>query len=124
MVFVNFSMNSKMENIQDGDIKLQGVHSVLHIFILAFVIGNFVTFSQQPLLSLTSQDKVNKVHCYDTFELRGIRSFMNKNPGTFILSPGTVSRVRSLKIQRKMRKKHHGGIGRVQLIGNCVNTKT
>ena len=62
-------MNSKMENIQGRDIKLQGVHSVLYIFILAFVIGNFVTFSQKPLLSLISLDKVNnKVSYYDTFE--------------------------------------------------------
>ena len=121
--FVNFSMNSKMENIQDLDINLQGVHLVLYIFILAFIIENVVTFSRHPLLLLASQDKVNnEVHYYDTFELIGIRSFMNKNPGTFILPPGTVFRVRSLKIQRKMRKKHHGGIGRVQLIGSDVNT--
>ena len=94
-------MNVKMENIQDGDIKLQGVHSVLYIFILTFVIGNFVTFHQQSLLSLISQDKVNnKVWYYDTFELRGVRSFMNKNPGTFILPPCTVSTVRNLKIQK------------------------
>ena len=104
---VNFSMNSKMENIQDGVIKLQGVHSVLYIFILAIVIGNFVTFSQQLLLSLTSQDKVNnKVHYYDTFESRGVRSFRNKKPGTFTLPPSTVSRVRSLKLQRKNKKKN------------------
>ena len=100
-------MNTKMENIQDRDFKLQGVHTVLYIFIFAFIIGNFVTFSQQPLISLTSQDKLNKkVQYYDTFELRGVRSFMTKNPGTFILPPSTVSRVRSLKIQRQMMKKH------------------
>ena len=97
-------MNLKMENIQDGDIRLQRVHSALLILILAFVIENFVTFSQQPLLLLTSQDKVNnKVQYYDTFKLRGVRSFMNKNPGMSILPPSTVSRVRSLKIQGKTR---------------------
>ena len=96
---------------------------MLYIFILAFIISNFISFSQQPLISLTLQDKVNnKVHYYDTFELRGVRSLMNKNPGTFILPPSTVSRVISLKIQRKMRKKHCGGVGRVQLLGNCVYT--
>ena len=116
-------MNTKMENTQDRDIKFQGAHLVLYIFILAYIIGNFITFSQQSLISLTSQDKViSKVHYHDTFELRGVRSFMNKNPGTFILAPTTVSRVRGLKIQRKMRKKHHGGVGRVQLLSNGVNT--
>ena len=89
---MNFSINTKMENIQDRDIKLQGVHLVLYIFTLAFIIGNFVAFNQQPLIPLTSQNKVNNtVHYYDTFELRGVRSFMKKNPGTFILQPSTVS---------------------------------
>ena len=79
---------------------------LLYIFILAFVIGNFVIFSQKPLLSLTSLDKVyNKVWYYDTFELRGVRSFMNKNPGTFILPPSTVSRVRSLKKYKEKQEK-------------------
>ena len=46
--FVNFSMNVKMENIQDGDIKLQGVHSVLYVFIFAFVIGNLSLSVKNP----------------------------------------------------------------------------
>ena len=59
---------------------------------------------------------------YDTFELRGVRSFMNKNTGTFILPPSTLSRVRSIKIQRKQEKKQCGGVGRIWLIGNGVKT--
>ena len=39
-------MNTKMENIQDRDIKLQGVLLMLYIFILAYIIGNVITFSQ------------------------------------------------------------------------------
>ena len=113
----------KMENIHDRDMKLQGVHLVLYIFILAFIIGNFITFSQQPLISLTSQNEVkNKVYYYDTFELRGVRSFMNKNHETFILPTSTASRGRSLKIQKKNEEKHHGGVGTVWLLGNSVHT--
>ena len=60
---MNFSMNSKMENIQDGDIKLQEVHSVLYIFILAFIFGNFVTLSVNSLYYHSPHRKKSTTEC-------------------------------------------------------------
>ena len=46
---------------------------------------------------------------------------MNWNPGHFCLLPSTVLQVRHLKIQRKLRKHHRGGVRRVQLPTNGIN---
>ena len=46
---------------------------------------------------------------------------MNKNPRHIPLPSSTVMRVQSLKLQHKTRKKHCGGVGRVQFPANGVN---
>ena len=42
-------------------------------------------------------------------------------PGHFLLMPNTVMWIESLKIQRKARKNHHGGVGRFKMPSNGVN---
>ena len=58
---------------------------------------------------------------YGSSKLRMIRCWLNKTPGHVVLPPSTIMRVQSLKLQCKTRKKHHGGVGRVQLPGNGMN---
>ena len=62
-----------------------------------------------------------KVEIYESSELRIIICWMYKNPRKFALPPSTVIMVQSLKLQCKTRKKHHGGVGRVEAHGNGLN---
>ena len=62
-----------------------------------------------------------KMGIYESSELRRIRCWMNKSPGHIVLPPSTVMRIWSHKLQCKTRKKHCGGVRRVQLPGNGVN---
>ena len=54
-------------------------------------------------------------------ELTQVRMMMNRNPGHFCLPPSTVVWVRTLNIQRKLRKHQRGGVRRVQLPSNGIN---
>ena len=64
---------------------------------------------------------VQKLKNYGSIELRQYRMMMNKHPGHFLLMPSTVMQIRSLKIQRKTRKNHHGGVRRFKMPSNGVN---
>ena len=52
---------------------------------------------------------------------QNIWSEMNKNPGLWKLSPITVLRARSLKIQKKRRQGHCGGKLTCVLLSNSIN---
>ena len=45
----------------------------------------------------------------------------NIHPGQVLLMPSTVMCIGSLKIQRKARKNHHGGVRRFKMPSNGVN---
>ena len=53
--------------------------------------------------------------------LKSLRTMVNHSPGIVKLNLSTVLRVSKLKLQRKSRKGHHGGVGRIKLPSNGVN---
>ena len=64
---------------------------------------------------------MGNIKVYDIYELKSLRTVVNHNPGIFKLNLSTVLTVRKLKLQRKSRKDHHGGVGRIKWSSNCVN---
>ena len=56
----------------------QGVHTVLHLFIILFVGGNFVTFRRYLVLSPTRNGcRAQDQKMYGNIELRQVRVMMN-----------------------------------------------
>ena len=55
--------------------------------------------------------KDENIKVYKNFELRTIRSQMNRSPGIFVLKPETVLHVRRLKLHRKEGKVIMEGYG-------------
>ena len=77
-------MNSKMENTQDGDIKLQGVHSVLNIFILEILSLSVKT--KTPIIThLTGQSQQQSVVLWHIWS-KGCNIFYEQEPWNFYLA--------------------------------------
>ena len=84
--------------------------------------GQFSDFSESSAIIPTWSSQVKEnIKVYDRYELKSLRTVVNHNPGIFKLNLSTVLRVRKLKLQRKSRKGHCGGMERIMLPSNCVN---
>ena len=100
----------------------QGVISAIVCVITVIILANLVTFQNlQPLSPTCSSQAKENIKVYGRYELKLLRTVVNNNPRIFKLNLGTVLRVRKLKLQRKRRKGHHRGVGRIKLTSNCIN---
>ena len=116
-----FSRNN-VQKVSGERYGVAGVHTVLYLLIILFVVDNFVTFRRYLLLSPTRNGyRAQDWKIYGNIELRHVRMTMNQNPGHFCLTPSIIVQVRHLNIQRKLRKHHRGGVSRVQLPSNSIN---
>ena len=107
--------------LNDGN-NYQGVISAIICVITVLILANLVTFQNSLQLSPTWSSQVKKnIKVYDRCELKSLRTMVNHNPGILKLNLSTVFRVRKLKLQRKSRKGHHGGVGRIKVPSNGVN---
>ena len=83
-------MACKVDLLEDN--KYQGVVLMLFLFITFIVFGNIVCFYQCHLISLIDNGlKDGNIRVYTNFELRTIRSQMNRSPRIFVLEPETVN---------------------------------
>ena len=104
------------------EVNYHGGHIVIFLFIISIICGNFITFRKElELSSSTHISTVQKLKNYGSIELWQYKMMMNKHPGYFLLMPSTVMWIRSLKIQRKIRKNHCGGVRRFKLLSSGVN---
>ena len=109
------------DNFKDS-VNNQGVLMLIYSFILCIILGNLIEYQQHLVLSPTTNvNNAQKVKIYDCFELKQIRSWMNKNPGMVKISPDVILNIRTLKIHRKRKRKCWGGSQKVQLPSNGVN---
>ena len=95
---------------------------MLFSFITFIVLVNIVCFYQCHLILLIENGlKDDNIKVYTNFELRNIRSQMNRSPRTFVLKPEIVLHMRRLKLHRRRRRGHCGRVLRIQLLSNNQN---
>ena len=104
-----------VENNLKDMMNYQGVHLVLFLFILIFIVGNTVTYMHQPLISLTPANvtKVNKLF-YTSNELKFIRSQCQCDQKLRLIDVEVLNRIRSLEIVKRRKRGRRGGIAAKQ----------
>ena len=87
------------------------ITGVIYLFCLLVIVGNFVQYLNLHLISPTEKntDPV-KLKIYDSRELQSIRSTVNHNPELKLIPWTTLSRIRSLKLQKRRKRGTQAGV--------------
>ena len=95
-------MGLMVENNFKDTMNYQGVHLVLFLLILIFIVGNIVTYMHQPLISLTPAKAITANKLFHTAnELKFIRSQCQHNQKLRLIDLEVLNRIRSLKIEKR-----------------------
>ena len=78
------------------------VSVLVYLFIFLFIVGNLVCFHQDNLILLMELKVSNKIQliCYETMELRAIRTMANKSRTFRQFNLDTIKTIQQLKIQK------------------------
>ena len=94
-----------VENNFKDMMNYQGVHLVLFLLTLTFIVGNVVTYMHQPLISPTQAKVIaaSKVF-YTSIELKFTRSQCQCDQKLRLIDVKVLNIIRSLKIAKKIKR--------------------